>query len=252
VSATEPPSDSVEPFDPPLTDEEWEPFAAAVGIDPPFNTRRAVQTSLLPELQPDKPIGPILPSVITGKNADLIHAVAPYYLTGSVCDVTYGRGMWWLRFRPSSFVAHDLDPTRGDGVDFTALPEPDDTYDAVCFDPPYIAPGGSATSTLGKPRGPGRGGRMRDGFALVQRSHAELWDLIDKGVTECVRVLRPGGFLLAKCMDVTEGQALDLGHRRVIEMAEGHGMIVHETAIARINQLLKDQAALPPPAAVGA
>jgi hypothetical protein len=34
----EPPSDSVDPFDPPLTDAEWEPFAAAVGIEPPSDS----------------------------------------------------------------------------------------------------------------------------------------------------------------------------------------------------------------------
>jgi hypothetical protein len=41
---------------------------------------RPIQGSLLPDVQPDKPIGPILPSVVTGTNSDLIAAVAPLYL----------------------------------------------------------------------------------------------------------------------------------------------------------------------------
>ena len=45
---------------------------------------------------------------------------------------------------------------------------------------------------------------------------------------------------------------LGYGYLLTIGIVMEHGMIVHETAIARINQLLKDQAALPPPAAVGA
>ena len=51
---------------------------------------RHVQLSAFPDLQPGKPIGYILPSVFQGTNADLMAAVAPYYLTGSVCDLTYG------------------------------------------------------------------------------------------------------------------------------------------------------------------
>jgi hypothetical protein len=45
---------------------------------------------------------------------------------------------------------------------------------------------------------------------------------------------------------------LGYGYLLTIGIVMEHGMIVHETAIARINQLLKDQAALPPAAAVGA
>ena len=77
---------------------------------------RHVQLSAFPDLQPDKPIGYILPSVFQGTNADLMAAVAPYYLTGSVCDLTYGEGKWWDRFTPDPFVAHDK--YKLDGVDY--------------------------------------------------------------------------------------------------------------------------------------
>jgi hypothetical protein len=138
-----------------------------------------------------------------------------------VCDVTYGEGGWWRRFRPENLVAHDLH--KGDGVDFTALPESDDVYDAVCFDPPYIPQGGYETSTA-----PGFVGR----FGLTSRSGSDLWDLIGAGLAECVRVTKPGGFVLVKCMDYTNGGAFHLGHRKVLDIADEidvrcHDLIVH-------------------------
>lgn len=187
---------------------------------------RPVQGSLLPDISPDRPTGPIPPSVITGTNADLIAKVAPLYLTGDVCDVTYGRGRWWTRYRPEYLVCHDIDPDKGDGVDFTALPEPDDSYDAVTFDPPYIPQGGDTTSTVPD---------FIAGFGLRTRSEADLWSLIGAGLAECARVLKPGGFLLVKCMDyVNGGHRLMFGHRRIMDLAEQlnleiHDLIVHHT-----------------------
>ena len=47
---------------------------------------RDVQLSLIEGY--DRPVGPILKSVFTGQhNCDLIEAIAPLYLTGSVLDV---------------------------------------------------------------------------------------------------------------------------------------------------------------------
>jgi hypothetical protein len=189
------------------------------------STTRDVQSSLFPDIQPDKPIGRILPSVFAGTNAELIAAVAPFYLTGSVCDVTYGLGGWWQKFRPLELMAHDIDPGKGDGVDFTALPEAAATYDAVVFDPPYIPQGGYDTSTA-----PAFVGR----FGLTSRSRSDLWDMIEAGIIECRRVLRPEGYLLVKCMDFVNGRGFHLGHRKVLDLADAaglrcHDLIVHHT-----------------------
>src|SRR5260370_22496213 len=89
--------------------------------------------------------------------------MAAFYLTGWGLDVTYGRGMWWRRFRPAIFLGHDL---ATDGVDFRALPYEDASWDAVCFDPPYVPRQGPKPATkiedaayrsrygLDTPRGP--------------------------------------------------------------------------------------------------
>jgi hypothetical protein len=182
--------------------------------------KRSVQLSIDPGLSPDRPVGRILPSVITGSNADLIAAIAPLYLTGTVCDLTYGTGGWWKRYRPDQLVAHDLDTAKGDGIDFTNLPEADNTYDAVVFDPPYIPQGGVETSSERK---------FIDHFGLAQRSETDLWLLIDSGLVECSRVSRR--WVITKCSDFVNGGRLVLGHIKIIELAATHSLTVHDIIV---------------------
>lgn len=75
-------------------------------------------------------------------NGELIAAVARLgYLRPEhhVLDPTHGKGVWWRTWQPNKLTAHDIDPAKApDGpADFTALPYPDDHFDAVAFDPPY-------------------------------------------------------------------------------------------------------------------
>ena len=165
---------------------------------------RAVQMSMFPDIRPDKPFGPILPSVFVGSNADLIDAIAPYYLTGSVCDVTFGEGAWWKRHKPADFVAHDLHKL--DGVDFTDLPEPDDTYDTVCFDPPYVVSGGESSANLSDNFQDRYGvGASRFGIGKGQPIGRErrFETMLRCGLNESIRVSRR--LVLVKCMEFTQG-----------------------------------------------
>jgi hypothetical protein len=160
-------------------------------------TARPIEQSLFPDHRPDRPVGPLPASVQRGTNADLIATIAPLYLTGSVLDVTYGEGGWWRRFQPAKFTAHDL--YKLDGVDFRALPEPDRSVDAVCFDPPYVPQGGEGTV-------PG----FRDAYGLQDLSvhWANALRLITDGLAECVRVSRR--WVLVKCMEfVSSGEFHD-------------------------------------------
>jgi hypothetical protein len=188
-------------------------------------TARPVALSMFPDLLPDRPTGPIYGSVQTGTNADLIATIASTYLTGSVLDVTYGKGKWWDRFRPADFTFHDLHKV--DGVDFRSLPHTDSSFDAVCFDPPYVPQGGLS----------GRADAVdfRDRFGLTDES-TPWWEtkkLIEDGLTECLRVSRL--WVLAKCSDFVSGGKFHLGHRWMMDAATAAGagdpwdVIVHNT-----------------------
>lgn len=162
----------------------------------------------------------MLGSVIHGSNADLIAAVAPLYLTGSVLDVTYGRGMWWRRFTPPLFVAHDL---ATDGVDFRALPHPDRSFETVCFDPPYLPQGGVSS---GVPRDE----HFRASFGLNgTTSQRDLDAMVTAGLAECARVA--DRWVLAKCCDYTNGRQFHLGHVNVIQAATAIGLRCHDLLI---------------------
>lgn len=148
------------------------------------------------------------------ENGPLIAAAAQLWIDPHelVVDVTYGKGNFWTRFRPDHLVAHDLDPTKGDGVDFRHLPEKDESVDVVVFDPPYIAQGGRETSTIPN---------MLDRYGLVDvpKTTRELEELIAAGMKEATRVLRPKGRLLVKCMDYVNGGRLVLGRHFVVATA---------------------------------
>lgn len=178
---------------------------------------RPVQTSFMEGME--RPVGPILPSVFRGTNADLVAAVAPLYLTGSVLDTTYGEGAWWLRFTPEPFTFHDLEKV--DGVDFRALPEADSSFDTVCFDPPYVLSGGHAS--------PGAAD-LRDRYGLsVGYTHHTLFDLILGGLVECCRVA--SGFVLVKCMEFAQGGKFHDVPTMVTNVATQNGCVLHDRIV---------------------
>lgn len=180
---------------------------------------RPVQESLVEGYE--RPVGAIPESVARGDNADLIASIAPIYLSGSVLDVTYGRGMWWRRFKPEAFAGHDL---AGDGVDFRSLPYEDGSWDAVCFDPPYVPRQGPSPAT--RLEDPG----FRNRYGLDSpRGPAELRALIAAGLAECARVAR--AFVLVKCCDYVNGRQFRLGHVFVIREGEQLGLRVHDLIV---------------------
>ena len=156
---------------------------------------RDVQLALLEGMA--RPVGPLLDSVVAGSNADLMLAAAPLYLRGSVLDVTYGRGKWWDRYQPDKFDFHDL---ALDGVDFRALPEDDDSYDTVIFDPPYVHSSGQSSSKSND-------FTSRYGLEPEWRyTCADIRNLMTDGTRECCRVAR--SYVLVKAMGYVQNHVL--------------------------------------------
>lgn len=158
-------------------------------------------------------------------NAHLIEAVATLgYLrsTDHILDPTYAKGLWWTRWRPERLTSH---VRAEDGSDFRALPYPAASFDAIAFDPPYVCPGGRKTSTVATMHeryGMNEGGAADPDF----RTPAELQAIIDAGLSEMVRLVRPrrskteGGIVLVKCQNYVwsghlwEGAELTRDHAR--------------------------------------
>ncbi len=182
-------------------------------------TSRPLQLSLTGSH--DRAVGPIVQSVIHGTNADMVAAIAPLYLRGSVLDVTYGRGMWWRRFQPEPFAWHDI---ALDGVDFRDLPEADCSWETVCFDPPYVPRQGNVDATHRRDQD------FRDRFGLVEsRGGADLRALIAGGIAEAARVAET--WVLAKCCDFTNGKQFHLGHVMLLEFAIAVGLRPHDLIV---------------------
>ncbi|MGH9095738.1 MAG: hypothetical protein ACRDXE_11300, partial [Acidimicrobiales bacterium] len=159
-------------------------------------------------------------------NAELIEACHTLgYLRDSdyVLDPTYGDGIWWNRWRPARLEANIHD---NGGYDFRAMPYDDETFDAVAFDPPYVAPGGRETSTLNM--------HHRYGMRTTPATPRLLHEMNAAGLAECARVVKPAtsregprpdepdkpsGIILVKCQDYVWSQHLQMGTFWMIEAA---------------------------------
>lgn len=133
-------------------------------------------------------------------------------------DPTYGRGTFWNNWRPYTLVKRDK---MLDGCDFRDLPYPDGWFDQIAYDPPYIAPGGRSTSTIGD---------FNDRYGLhgTPRRPEDLQGMMDDGLTEMFRLVRPGGIVVMKCCDYVNAGSLWLGTHWTLTHAIGLGFRVED------------------------
>lgn len=175
----------------------------------------------------ERPLGPVLQSVFTGTNAELMRAVAPLYLTGSVLDVTYGGGKWWDAYQPALFTFHDL---ALDGVDFRCLPHEAGEFDTVTFDPPYVLSGGASSPRLG-PDFQNRYGIGQQNYPVTvgATGRATLFALILDGLAEVCRVAR--SWVLVKCMEYAQGGGFHDVPTMVTNAAAANGWTKHDQIV---------------------
>lgn len=115
-------------------------------------------------------------------------------------DATYGEGNWWTLWRPEYLVTNDWNvekPARYH-EDFRSMHWADASFNAVTYDPPYIAPGGRDKSTIGDFNG-------RFGLHDTPATPAALQEYMNAGLRECARVVKPKGYVLAKCTSYVNG-----------------------------------------------
>lgn len=180
----------------------------------------------------------VLSATSWATNADMILDVVELGLIrpeDQVLDLTWGRGTWWKKYHhPGGIVANigfgSSDANVGDGSvqtrhDYRDLPaEWADRFDVVCFDPPYIAMGGRATSGLPE---------FMDRFGL-QNAAADPVSLHRynvAGLAEAMRVCKAKGFVMTKCADYISSGRLQLASHWMLEDALNMGLKVHDKLI---------------------
>ena len=180
----------------------------------------------------------ILAATAWPSNADLIAAVAELgYLRAHdhILDPTYEKGVWWQKWRPEKLTRHHR---AIDGSDFRHLAYPDHSFDAIAFDPPYVCPGGRKTSTIQAMHqryGMNEGGADDPDF----RTPAQLQQIINDGLTEMARLVRPartkkeGGIILVKCQNYIWSGELWEG----AELTRQHAVSLGCTVIDRLEML---------------
>jgi len=136
---------------------------------------------------------------------------------GFEADLTFGNGGFW-RTQPRPRLCFDATPLAAGVVeaDSRLLPLEPSSIGSAVFDPPFL------TYV--------RGGREhKDGkVAMTARfggywSLSELEDHYRETISECWRVLRPGGVLVFKCQDIVHNHRLEAVHAHVLMMADAEG-----------------------------
>lgn len=130
-------------------------------------------------------------------NGDLIaHAAQIGWLPEPVFDATYGLGRFWSEYKPETLVTNDLFTEADNDWDWRYPVHEHSaslgSFGAVVFDPPFKEQGTPSTSYH----------TMNKGYGVdVARTKSDLHTLLSIGAINCADLVRPGGFLLVKCMD---------------------------------------------------
>lgn len=156
--------------------------------------------------------GPVLAAHNWTTNGHLIadcHRLGYLRDDDHILDPTYEKGTWWKVWRPEKLTWHNRDL---DGTDFRALPYPDGAFDAIAYDPPYVCVGGRTTTGIPE---------MHNAYGMedAPRTPALLQQLINDGLTEMFRLVKPNGIVLVKCQDYISSGRLWVGTHHTLTHA---------------------------------
>lgn len=176
---------------------------------------------MTPTMVPRPPAPRIYACQDWGTNGELIRdaVLGRVDLANDLCiDPTFESGLWWTEVRPDHLVTYHRDV---DGSDFRDLPHADNEFHHSFLDAPYVAEGGRATSTI-------KDFNDRYGLDDAPKTPDELQDMINDGLAEQARIVRPGGFIFAKCMNYVSNNELRLGVFSTIAHGLSIGLTVED------------------------
>lgn len=163
-------------------------------------------------------------------NAALVEELIHFYVdqrfgpkTAAAIDTTYGQGGWWTtggRERLGDLHVHSGD-MRDTGL-------ADASVDVVFYDPPYVSVGGRTTTQIQE---------FFDAYGLgdAPKTPHQLQILMNEGLDEACRILRPKGFVFMKCTNYVSsgklwtGVTKSIDHALTIPKMRVFDLIVHET-----------------------
>jgi len=166
-------------------------------------------------------------SAYNGTNADLFPKVLKLHVPkGSVvCDVTYGKGVFWRNVNLDEYKLEATDLKTG--VDARNLPYADSSKDCLVFDPPYME--GLYRKEVSHLAGGGSHSSFREYYSNGQPTtegpkwHAavlEMYYLVGK---EAFRILKSDGIFIVKCQDEVSANRQNLTHVEIINYYEKLG-----------------------------
>jgi hypothetical protein len=164
---------------------------------------------MVPFLAKPRPYDPDLGPVVAGhidSNSALIADAARLYIPDGalVLDATYGKGVFWKDVDRTRFYLVTNDkfvPEANHHHDFRNLTFRDDFWDIVVLDPPYKSGGKTSHESMVERYGLDA---LESDTPSKHGNVTVLRKLYRDGMTECARVLRPGGLLWVKCQDMVE------------------------------------------------
>ena len=166
----------------------------------------------------------ILTPIYTSKkshNAEMLRDILTLYAKPGdhILDMTYGNGAFWrgTDTKQYTLVTNDLHKKADHHFDFRRIGLPDESFNLIVLDPPYVHGSQTIKKSLGDAYGsrPNGIGRIRGG-ELVLRTNwgtkrmpmnaAAITKLYKHGAAEAWRLLKPGGILVLKTQDEIESK----------------------------------------------
>lgn len=169
-----------------------------------------------------------------GTNDEIFPSILKLYVPiGSrVADITYGKGVFWRKVPKDRYrlLATDIKT----GVNCQALPYESGHLDCVVFDPPYMhTPGGSAH--VNHQNYENYYGNNVAANGSGKKYHEAVLDLYFQTAQEVVRVLKPEGIFIVKCMDEVCANQQRLTHVELINEFRNYGFTVEDLFVLLRN-----------------
>lgn len=140
-----------------------------------------------------------------------------------VGDLTYGKGVFWMKVDTGQYFATYFTDLAEDGVDMRDTTYPDEMFDFLVIDPPYRYNPKTATHPAGW-----------DKQYQVGKAPSNIQGVIklyEDGAREAHRILRRGGFLVVKCQDTIQSSNQWWVHMILTESIEAMGFYLKDLAV---------------------